>query len=95
MDYKHSVIKGLNCIYASVEVFMPFISLVLDHTARIWNAESGKCVLQYSGHQGSVNAIRFNPVQDLVVTTSGDETAHIWCPKATLPSHDSVVSIDT
>ena len=51
-------------------------------------------MLQYSGHQGSVNAIRFNPVQDLVVTTSGDETAHIWCPKATLPSHDSVVSID-
>lgn len=63
-----------------------------DHSARIWNIETNKCVLQYLGHQGSVNAIRFNRVQDLVVTASGDQTAHIWCPKVSLPSHDSVQS---
>lgn len=49
-----------------------------DHTARIWGAESGLCLLQYVGHGGSVNSIRFHPLQELVVTASGDSTAHIW-----------------
>ncbi|OQR72621.1 WD repeat-containing protein 37-like, partial [Tropilaelaps mercedesae] len=49
-----------------------------DHTARLWDAESGVCVLQYSGHSGSVNSVRFHPSQQLVLTASGDKTAHIW-----------------
>lgn len=49
-----------------------------DHTAKIWSTESGRCLLQYQGHQGSVNSIKFHPSQDLVLTASGDGTAHIW-----------------
>jgi len=49
-----------------------------DRTAAVWNADSGKCLLRYVGHQGSVNSIKFHPSQDLVVTGSGDSTAHIW-----------------
>ena len=30
------------------------------------------------GHQGSVNSIKFHPGQDLVITGSGDGTAHVW-----------------
>ncbi|WAR04299.1 WDR37-like protein [Mya arenaria] len=59
-----------------------------DHTAKIWNVETGKCLLCYAGHQGSVNAIRFNPVKDLVVSTSGEGTAHIWSPTVNLPPHE-------
>ncbi|GAB6022999.1 hypothetical protein CHUAL_007091 [Chamberlinius hualienensis] len=63
-----------------------------DHTARIWAAESGNCLLQYVGHTGSVNSIRFHPSQDLVVTGSGDQRAHIWritthLPTAAIESH--------
>jgi len=49
-----------------------------DRTAKIWGVDSGKCLLNYVGHQGSVNSIRFHPAQDLVITGSGDGTAHVW-----------------
>merc|ERR1719239_575138 len=49
-----------------------------DRTARVWGAESGRCLLRYTGHQGSVNSIKFHPGQDLVITGSGDGTAHVW-----------------
>ncbi|KAF8764150.1 WD repeat-containing protein 37 [Argiope bruennichi] len=50
-----------------------------DHTAKIWDIHSGNCIVQYWGHKGSVNSIRFHPSQDLVVSSSGDQTAHVWC----------------
>lgn len=49
-----------------------------DHTACIWSIETGRCLLQYQGHLGSVNSIRFHPSRDVVLTASGDQTAHIW-----------------
>ena len=49
-----------------------------DHTARIWGIESGRCLLQYIGHTGSVNSVRFHPTRDLVLTASGDNSAHVW-----------------
>jgi len=49
-----------------------------DRTARVWGVESGRCLLRYTGHQGSVNSIKFHPGQDLVITGSGDGTAHVW-----------------
>lgn len=49
-----------------------------DGTACIWSTESGRCLLQYQGHKGSVNSMRFHPVKDLVMTASGDQTCHLW-----------------
>lgn len=49
-----------------------------DHTCCIWGIESGRCLLQYQGHSGSVNSIKFHPSKDLVLTASGDGSAHIW-----------------
>lgn len=49
-----------------------------DHSACIWGIESGRCLLQYQGHSGSVNSIKFHNNKDLVLTGSGDSTAHIW-----------------
>ncbi|XP_014260508.1 WD repeat-containing protein 37-like [Cimex lectularius] len=65
-----------------VAVARPGVPLVgtasADHTALIWIMESGKCALRYIGHSGSVNSIRFHPTRDLVLTASGDQTAHVW-----------------
>jgi WD40 repeat protein len=57
----------------------------------VWSVETGRCGLRYSGHQGSVNSVKFHPGQvggsqggvwsrrqDLVITGSGDGTAHVW-----------------
>lgn len=49
-----------------------------DHTACIWSVEWGKGILQYTGHSGSVNSIKFHPNRDLALTSSGDTTAHVW-----------------
>ena len=49
-----------------------------DHTASLYSIDTGACLLTYGGHQGSVNAVRFHPSQDLVLTASGDHTAHVW-----------------
>ena len=37
-----------------------------------------QALLQYTGHAGSVNSLRFHPSKELVLTASGDGTAHIW-----------------
>lgn len=49
-----------------------------DNTARVWCIGTTQCLLQYLGHHGSVNSIRFHPNQELALTGSGDQTAHIW-----------------
>lgn len=49
-----------------------------DHLACIWSVDTGRCLLQYQGHLGSVNSIKFHTSKDLVLTGSGDSTAHIW-----------------
>ncbi|KAG7200105.1 hypothetical protein KM043_000550 [Ampulex compressa] len=49
-----------------------------DHTARVWAMDSGRCLLQYTGHNGSVNSVRFHPTRDLALTSSGDGSAHVW-----------------
>lgn len=49
-----------------------------DRTARVWAIDSGRCLLQYVGHNGSVNSVRFHPCRDLALTASGDCSAHVW-----------------
>lgn len=49
-----------------------------DHTAKIWGMDSCRCLLQYTGHSGSVNSVRFHPTKDLALSASGDGSAHVW-----------------
>ncbi|XP_055859767.1 WD repeat-containing protein 37-like [Biomphalaria glabrata] len=58
-----------------------------DHTSRVYSVESGVCLLQYIGHKGSVNSIRFHPNQELILTASGDASAHIWRAPLSQLSH--------
>jgi WD40 repeat protein len=63
----------------------------IDHTARVWCVETGACLLQYVGHNGSVNSVHFHPSQDLVVTASGDQKVHIWKAQVTQQHFETVV----
>jgi len=49
-----------------------------DHTARIWAIDNSRCLLQYIGHNGSVNSVRFHPNRELALSASGDCSAHVW-----------------
>jgi len=75
--------------YTFCHVINPF-TLHLDHTARIWCIETGTPLLQYTGHMGSINSIKFHPNKDLALTSSGDQTIHIWQAAVNL---DNLVSV--
>ncbi|XP_044928308.1 WD repeat-containing protein 37 isoform X4 [Mustela putorius furo] len=61
-----------------------------DHTALLWSIETGRCLVKYSGHVGSVNSIKFHPSEQLALTASGDQTAHIWSYAVQLPTPQPV-----
>ncbi|XP_078088881.1 WD repeat-containing protein 37 isoform X2 [Mustelus asterias] len=62
-----------------------------DHSAMLWSIETGKCLLKYVGHAGSVNSIKFHPSEQVALTASGDQTAHIWRYIVQLPIPQPVV----
>ncbi|XP_055723018.1 WD repeat-containing protein 37-like isoform X2 [Salvelinus fontinalis] len=66
-----------------------------DHSAMLWSIETGKCLLKYLGHAGSVNSIKFHPTEQMALTASGDQTAHIWRYTVQLPTPQPVADIST
>ncbi|XP_041040651.1 WD repeat-containing protein 37 isoform X2 [Carcharodon carcharias] len=62
-----------------------------DHSAMLWSIETGKCLLKYVGHAGSVNSIKFHPSEQVALTASGDQTAHIWRYIVQLPIPQPVI----
>ncbi|ELK06647.1 WD repeat-containing protein 37 [Pteropus alecto] len=61
-----------------------------DHTALLWSIETGRCLVKYTGHVGSVNSIKFHPSEQLALTASGDQTAHVWRYAVQLPTPQPV-----
>ena len=49
-----------------------------DHSARIWDAETGAMLRAFDGHGGAVNDARFSPDGTTILTGSSDASARIW-----------------
>ncbi|HWN97938.1 MAG TPA: hypothetical protein VNS63_01560 [Blastocatellia bacterium] len=50
----------------------------VDHTARLWDARSGKHLPVLLGHHDSVNSAAFSPDGRYIITTGRDVTAKIY-----------------
>uniref|UniRef100_A0A8D1JL44 WD repeat-containing protein 37 n=1 Tax=Sus scrofa TaxID=9823 RepID=A0A8D1JL44_PIG len=61
-----------------------------DHTALLWSIETGRSLARYTGHVGSVNSVKFHPSEQLALTASGDQTAHVWRYAVQLPTPQPV-----
>ncbi|CAF0802545.1 unnamed protein product [Didymodactylos carnosus] len=57
-----------------------YCSASADSTAIIWARKTGRPLIQYTGHTGSVNSCRFHSdiSRSLILTCSGDQELHIW-----------------
>jgi WD40 repeat protein len=49
-----------------------------DHTVRVWNLASGKCMYTLQGHEGSVNSIDWSSDGARIVSGSSDRTVRLW-----------------
>jgi WD40 repeat protein len=55
-----------------------FATGIFTNTATVWNALTGKDLVELKGHTGSVNSVAFSPDGKRVVTGSGDRTVRVW-----------------
>src|ERR1017187_3387839 len=49
-----------------------------DHTARVWDAQTGQPLTEPLKHGASVNSAQFSPDGTRIVTASADNTARVW-----------------
>jgi len=49
-----------------------------DRTVRVWNSETGECVLTLEGHTQGVMSVSFNHDGTKIVSGSGDKTVRVW-----------------
>ena len=54
------------------------VTASLDHTARVWDTDSGRPLAVVQGHQNSVWSAAYGPDGKRIVTASSDNTARVW-----------------
>ena len=64
-------------------IFVPHLiaqshDLASDHTAKLWDAESGKELLTLRGHSDPVYGVAFSPDGKRLATASGDRTVQVY-----------------
>jgi len=73
LSHRNSVVRA---------VFSPngqrIVTASMDHTARLWNAASGKELARLEGHEDRVLHAAFSADGQRIVTASRDKTARVW-----------------
>ena len=49
-----------------------------DKTIRVWNVDTGECILTLKGHTDYVKSVAFNHDGTKIVSGSDDKTIRVW-----------------
>jgi len=52
-----------------------------DHTAKLWDTQTGECTRTFAGHEGPVCTAVFSTDGTRLLTASEDGEAKLWCPE--------------
>jgi len=68
-----------------------------DHTLKLWDPKTGRCIRTLSGHSDVVNSCAWSPDGQQILSASADETLKLWDPSTgdcirTLSGHSSSVN---
>jgi|GEM_PF-1283760 len=73
------------CRHAAAMVWAEFnnegtkiVTSSLDGTAKLWNVNTGACLLTLVGHTNQVNSATFSPSGKEIITASSDGTVKLW-----------------
>ncbi|KAI8835163.1 putative platelet-activating factor acetylhydrolase isoform 1B alpha subunit [Chytriomyces cf. hyalinus JEL632] len=74
-----TILKALNAADSSEPAVAQFLaSGSRDNSVKIWNTETGNCVMTLKGHDNWVRSIAFHPNGKYLFTTGDDKTLRIW-----------------
>ncbi|MBV5328607.1 MAG: TIR domain-containing protein [Chlorobium sp.] len=54
------------------------ISGSLDHTLKVWDFQTGSCIMTINGHSGSVNTCALSNDNRYIISGSSDKTLKVW-----------------
>ena len=49
-----------------------------DHTAKVWEVQTGRVILTLRGHSSAINSVAYSPDGKHIVTSSEDDTVKLW-----------------
>jgi len=71
---------GVLCVAVHPSNASRVVSGGVDHTAIVFDRETGTTVATLRGHTRRVNEVLFHPTEDCVLTGSADKSARVWTP---------------
>eukprot|EP00501_MAST-03F_sp_TOSAG23-6_P000877 GSMAST32.ASY1.ANO1.913.1 assembled CDS len=71
-----NIITGWLTFFFFFQIFFHYVSF--DHTVKVWDIKTGRCINTLAGHHGEISSTQFNFAGDLCISGSIDRTCKIW-----------------